>query len=214
MGNSTPGATTKFKIWGQRWYVLRVDGEAPHKSKLLFSIAEEHPKWLCWYSFDEVVPEGPSGDTFNVDAMKRSTGVYDDGPGGDRGLILRKANAETLGNHSLINYHITVPEPMTVLDFGKPIGRPDAPGGNFAWIDAMKYTPGLDGETDGVKAALTIKLDSGTVHTFLSMVHPSLGDIPTDRKVLKGIVWPLLVEPFSLHHLHSTKRFVPKLLER
>ncbi len=40
---------TKFKIWGQRWYVPKVSGEAARKSKLLFSVAEEHPKWLCWY---------------------------------------------------------------------------------------------------------------------------------------------------------------------
>ena len=40
MSNS-PEPTTKFKIWGQRWYVLKVSGEAARKSKLLFSVAEK-----------------------------------------------------------------------------------------------------------------------------------------------------------------------------
>src|SRR5262249_48646593 len=128
------------------------------------------------------------------------------------GLILRKAEAETLGVHSLIQYRLTVPKPMTVSEFGKPYRRPgrQLDGGNLGWIDAMKYTE----ESGGVKAAVTIKLDSGVVHTFLSMKRAVLGDLPTDRKVLKGVIWPLLVEPFSLHQLHNTKRFVPKLLER
>jgi hypothetical protein len=211
MSNCTPESTTKFKIWGQRWYVLKVSGETARKSKLLFSVAEEDPEWLCWYSFDEVLSDDVARETFSQDAMRRSTGELDDGPGGDGQLVLRKATAETLGVHSLIQYHVTVAKPMTVSEFGSRYRQPGRQlyGGNLGWIDAMKYT----NEGDGVKAAFTIKLDSGVCHTFLSMKHAVLGDLP-ERKVLKGHIWPLLVEPFSLHQLHNTKRFVPKLLER
>ena len=73
----------------------------------------------------------------------------------------------------------------------------------------MEDTPA----SGGVKAEFRIGLDSGMVHTVLSMKRAVLGDIP-ERKVLKGNIWPLLAEPFSLHQLHNTKRFVPKLLER
>jgi hypothetical protein len=211
MSNVTPEATTKFKIWGQRWYVLKVSGEAARKSKLLFSVAEEHPEWLCWYSFDEALSDDVARETFSQDAMHRSTGDLDDGPGGDGGMILRKAESETLGVHSLIQHRFTVSSAITVAELGHPYRRPgrQLDGGNLGWISAMEETRA----SEGVKCALAIKLESGMCHTVLSMKKAVLGDLP-QRKTLKGYIWPLLVEPFSLHQLHNTKRFVPKLLER